>query len=52
MRRGGASEKLVAGFVFDPLPMIGPRALDIGEVVPKTAGGELRFAVRLTLEKA
>jgi hypothetical protein len=48
----GSSEKLVAGFVFDPLPMIGPRALNIGEVVPKSAGGDLRFAVHLKLDKA
>jgi hypothetical protein len=49
--QGNAPERLVAGFVFDPLPMVGPRALDIGEVVPKSAGGDLRFAARLKLEK-
>jgi len=49
---GSDAQRLVAGFVFDPLPMVGPRALDIGEVVPKSAGGDLRFAVRLRLEKA
>jgi hypothetical protein len=43
--------RLVAGFVFDPLPMIGPRALDIDEVVPKNAGGDLHFAVRTKLVK-
>ncbi|WP_158818102.1 hypothetical protein [Methylocapsa sp. S129] len=42
---------LVAGFVFDPFPMIGPRALDIDELVPKSAGGDLRYAIRLKLEK-
>jgi hypothetical protein len=49
---GGGKGKLVAGFVFDPVPMVGPRALDVGEVVPKGGGGDLRFAVRLRLEKA
>jgi hypothetical protein len=48
--------RLVAGFVFDPMPMIGPRALDIDEVVPESAGGSLRFAVldavRAKLDKA
>jgi hypothetical protein len=28
------------------MPMVGPRALDIDEVVPESAGGSLRFAVR------
>jgi hypothetical protein len=42
--------RLVAGFVFDPIPMIGPRALDFDEVVPESAGGSLRFAVRAKLD--
>jgi hypothetical protein len=42
---------LVAGFVFDPFPMVGPRALDIGELVPKSAGGDLHYAIRIKLEK-
>jgi hypothetical protein len=46
-----AVNRLVAGFVFDPMPMIGPRALDIDEVVPKKEGGDLRFAVKMKLEK-
>ncbi len=45
-------DRLVAGFVFDPMPMVGPRALDIDEVVPESAGGSLRFAVRAKLDKA
>jgi hypothetical protein len=49
--RGSAPDRLVAGFVFDPMPMVGPRALDIDEVVPESAGGSLRFAVRAKLEK-
>jgi hypothetical protein len=43
--------RLVAGFVFDPMPFVGPRALDIDELVPKSAGGDLRFALRMKLEK-
>jgi hypothetical protein len=46
-----APNRLVAGFVFDPMPLVGPRALDIDEVAPKSAGGGLRFAVRTKLEK-
>jgi len=49
--QGNARRRLVAGFVFDPMPLVGPRALDIDEVVPKNAGGDLRFAVRSRLEK-
>ena len=49
--KGSAPDRLVAGFVFDPMPMVGPRALDIDEVVPESAGGSLRFAVRAKLEK-
>jgi hypothetical protein len=49
--KGNAPDRLVAGFVFDPMPMVGPRALDIDEVVPESAGGSLRFAVRANLEK-
>jgi hypothetical protein len=49
--KGSAPDRLVAGFVFDPMPMVGPRALDIDEVVPEIAGGSLRFAVRAKLEK-
>lgn len=45
------SQPLVAGFVFDPMPMIGPRALDIDEVVPESAGGDLRYAIRMKLVK-
>ena len=47
------SEKkpLVAGYVFDPMPMIGPRALDLDEVVPKSAGGDLHYAIRMKLTK-
>jgi hypothetical protein len=45
------SQPLVAGFVFDPMPMVGPRALDIDEVVPKGAGGDLQYAIRMKLEK-
>ncbi len=48
--KGNAPDRLVAGFVFDPMPMVGPRALDIDEVVPENAGGSLRFAVRAKLE--
>jgi hypothetical protein len=50
--KGAAPDRLVAGFVFDPMPMVGPRALDIDEVVPESAGGSLRFAVRAKLDKA
>lgn len=46
-----ASQPLVAGFVFDPMPMIGPRALDIDELVPRSAGGDLRYAIRMKLVK-
>jgi hypothetical protein len=49
--KGSAPDRLVAGFVFDPMPMVGPRALDIDEVVPESAGGSLRFAVRAKLEE-
>lgn len=49
-KTSGASP-LVAGFVFDPFPMVGPRALDIGELIPKSAGGDLRFAIRMKLQK-
>jgi hypothetical protein len=42
---------LVAGFVFDPMPLVGPRALDLDEVVPRSAGGDLLYAVRTRLEK-
>jgi hypothetical protein len=45
------SQPLVAGFVFDPMPMIGPRALDIDEVSPESTGGDLRYAVRIRLVK-
>jgi hypothetical protein len=45
------SQPLVAGYVFDPMPMIGPRALDIDEVAPESAGGDLRYAVRMKLVK-
>ncbi len=50
--KGNAPDRLVAGFVFDPMPMVGPRALDIDEVVPENAGGNLRFAVRAKLDNA
>jgi len=46
-----APGKLVAGFVFDPMPMVGPRALDPDEVLPRSAGGDLLFAVRTRLVK-
>ena len=46
-----AVNRLVAGFVFDPMPMVGPRALDIDEVVPKKEGGDLQFAVKMKLER-
>jgi len=49
--QGNAPNRLVAGFVFDPMPMVGPRALDIEELVPQSIGGDLRFAVRTKLEK-
>jgi hypothetical protein len=49
--QNNAPNRLVAGFVFDPMPLVGPRALDIDEVVPQSAGGDLRFAVRAKLEK-
>jgi hypothetical protein len=49
--QGSTPNRLVAGFVFDPMPFVGPRALDIDELVPKAAGGDLRFAVRTKLEK-
>jgi hypothetical protein len=42
---------LVAGFVFDPMPMIGPRPLDADEVQPNSAGGDLLLAVRMKLEQ-
>jgi hypothetical protein len=51
-KRNTPPDRLVAGFVFDPMPMVGPRALDIDEVVPESAGGSLRFAVRAKLDKA
>jgi hypothetical protein len=41
----------VAAFVFDPMPMVGPRALDVDEIVPESSGGSLRFAVGAKLEK-
>jgi len=47
----GTPARLVAGFVFDPMPMVGPRALDLDEVVPRSAGGDLVLAVRTKLEK-
>ena len=50
MQKSG-TQPLVAGYVFDPMPMIGPRALDIDEVVPTSAGGDLRYAIRLKLAK-
>jgi hypothetical protein len=49
---GDAPDRLVAGFVFDPMPMVGPRALDIDEVVPRTPAATLRFAVRAKLDNA
>jgi hypothetical protein len=49
--QGNTPNRLVAGFVFDPMPLVGPRALDIDEVVPQSAGGDLRFAVRTKIEK-
>jgi hypothetical protein len=49
--RRSAPDRLGAGFVFDPMPMAGPRALDIDEVVPESAGSSFRFAVRANLEK-
>jgi len=49
--KGNAPDRLVAGFVFDPMPMVGPRALDVDEIVPESSGGSLRFAVRAKLEK-
>jgi hypothetical protein len=49
--KGSTPDRLVASFVFDPMPMVGPRALDIDEVVPESAGGSLRFVVRAKLEK-
>jgi hypothetical protein len=42
--------RLVAGFVYDPMPMVGPRPLDPDEVVPNSAGGDLLLAVRVKLE--
>jgi hypothetical protein len=48
---GNAPDPLVAGFVFNPMPKIGQRALDLNEVVPESAGGNLRFAVRAKLGK-
>jgi hypothetical protein len=50
--KGDAPDRLVAGVVFDPMPMVGPRALDIDEVVSENAGGNLRFAVRAKLDNA
>jgi hypothetical protein len=49
--KGNAPDRLVAGFVFDPMPMVGPRALDVDEIVPESSGGSLRFAVRAKLKK-
>jgi hypothetical protein len=49
--KGNAPDRVVAGFVFDPMPMVGPRALDVDEIVPESSGGSLRFAVRARLEK-
>lgn len=48
---GDAAKHLVAGFVFDPTPMVGPRALDLREIIPKSDGGALHFAVRARLER-
>jgi hypothetical protein len=48
--KGTAPDWPVAGFVFDPMPMVGPRALDVDEIVPESSGG-LRFAVRAKLDK-
>jgi hypothetical protein len=47
----GTANRLLAGFVFDPTPMVGPRALDTGEIIPRKTGGNLRFAARLRLER-
>jgi hypothetical protein len=49
--KGSTPDRRVASFAFDPMPMVGPRALDIDEVVPESVGGSLRFAVRAKLEK-
>jgi hypothetical protein len=38
-----APDRVVAGFVFDPMPMVGPRALDVDEIVPESSGGMLAF---------
>jgi hypothetical protein len=37
--KGDAPDRVVAGFVFDPMPMVGPRALDVDEIVPESSGG-------------
>ena len=37
---------------FERFVAFSQRALDIDEVVPESAGGSLRFAVRAKLEKA
>lgn len=33
------------------MPLVGPRALDVDEIVPESSAGGLRFAVRAKLDK-
>jgi hypothetical protein len=39
--RESAPDRLAAGFVFDPMPIVGPRALDIDEIVPESSRRQL-----------
>jgi hypothetical protein len=43
--------RLVAGLVYDPMPIVGARTLDSDEVVPNSAGGDLLGVIRVNVEK-
>ena len=44
--------RMVAGVVYDPMPIVGTRSLNADEVTPDSAGGDLLVALRIKLEKA
>ncbi|MGD1039145.1 MAG: hypothetical protein ABR878_18725 [Roseiarcus sp.] len=44
--------RMIAGVVYDPMPIVGTRSLDADEVVPDSAGGDLLLAMRTKLENA
>ena len=43
--------RLVAGLVYDPMPIVGTRTLNSDEVVPNSAGGDLLGVIRVNVEK-